>query len=161
MTDRHKEIDFIRALLRELSTLALATTDELGGPWVTPLFYLVDDDLTLFWLSSKTSLHSVNIKRLPKAAISVYRQAESWKDIQGVQMRGSITIVADKRRRSHLIKTYCRRFQLGAVFNLVISRCDLFAFRPEFARYIDNSRMFGTRTEFERGVLEKWTVVIP
>jgi len=161
MTDSQKEIDFIRALLREQSTLALATTDELGEPWVTPLFYIVDDDLTLFWLSSKTSLHSINIKRLPRASISVYRQAESWKDIQGVQMRGSITIVADKRRRSHLIKTYCRRFQLGAVFNLVISRCDLFAFRSEFARYIDNSRMFGTRTEFERGVLEKWTVLTP
>ena len=161
MTDSQKEFDFIRTLLREQSTLSLATTDELGEPWVTPLFYLVDDDLTLFWLSSKTSLHSVNIKRLPKAAISVYWQAESWKDIQGVQMRGSITIVADKRRRSHLIKTYCRRFQLGAVFKLAISRCDLFAFRPEFARYIDNSRMFGTRTELKRDVLEKWTALTP
>ena len=78
MTDSQKEFDFIRTLLREQSTLSLATTDELGEPWVTPLFYIVDDDLTLFWLSSKTSLHSINIKRSPRAAISVYRQGESW-----------------------------------------------------------------------------------
>ena len=81
---------------------------------MTPLFYIVDDDLTLFWLSSKTSSHSINLKRSPRAAISVYRQAESWKDIEGVQMRGSITIVADKRRRSRLDQDVLPAISVGS-----------------------------------------------
>ncbi len=156
MSDRKIELETISALLREQSTLALATTDETGEPWVTPLYYIVDEELTLFWLSSKASLHSINLSKLSRAAVTVYRHSESWRDIQGVQMRGSASRIDDPKRRREVIKTYCLRFKLGTIFNLVISRCDLFAFRPEFIRMIDNSKVFGNKKELRRGELGKW-----
>jgi uncharacterized protein YhbP (UPF0306 family) len=147
MGDRRKELETIAALLREESTLALATTDEQGQPCVAPLFYIADEELTLFWLSSRTSLHSRNLKRAPMAAAAIYRHTENWKEIRGVQLRGPVTVVTGKERRRALIAAYCERFQLGVLFKTAISRCSLYALRPVFFRYIDNSRVFGHKFE--------------
>jgi hypothetical protein len=147
MGDRQKQLETIAALLREESTLALATTDEQGQPCVAPLFYIADEELTLFWLSSETSLHSQNLKRTPAAAATIYRHTENWKEIRGVQLRGPVIVVDDPERRRALIKAYCERFQLGAVFKVAISQCGLYAMRPLFFRYIDNSKVFGHKFE--------------
>ena len=147
MGDRRKQLVTIAALLREQSTLALATTDEQGQACVAPLYYIVDEELTLYWLSSETSLHSENLKRVPSAAATIYRQTENWKEIRGVQLRGQVTVIADPGRRRALIKTYCERFQLGVLFKTAISQCSLYALRPVFFRYIDNSRAFGHQFE--------------
>jgi uncharacterized protein YhbP (UPF0306 family) len=152
-------MELIAALLRGQSTLALATTDEQGRPCVAPLFYLVDDELSIFWLSSETSQHSVNLARVPRASATVYRHAESWKEICGVQMHGAVTVITDQMRRKAQINLYCERFQLETVFRLVISRCALFAFTPDFFRYIDNSKWFGKKIELERDTLGEWTVL--
>ena len=143
MTGRQKQMETIAALLREQSTLALATTDEQGQPCVAPLYYIVDEDLSLYWLSSPASLHSQNLKRAPSAAATIYRPTENWKEIRGVQLRGPVTVISDSKRRRALIKAYCERFQLGALFKAAISQCNLYALRPVFFRYIDNSKLFG------------------
>ena len=148
LSDRPKKLEMIAALLREESTLALATADELGVPDVAPLFYLVDEGLTLYWLSSAASSHSQNLNKTPRAAVTVYRHAEHWKTICGVQMRGSVTAVTEQARCNALIKLYVERFQLGKIFRLAINKCTLYTFRPDFVRYIDNSKRFGYKFEF-------------
>jgi uncharacterized protein YhbP (UPF0306 family) len=67
-------------------------------------------------------------------------------------MRGFVTVIADKLRRAALIKAYCERFQLGAAFRLAIGRCKLYKLRPDFFRYIDNSRGFGCKFEVKLAV---------
>ena len=147
MIGRQKQLETIAALLREQSTLALATTDEQGQPCVAPLYYITDEELTLYWLSSETSLHSQNLKRAPTAAATIYRSTENWKEIRGVQLRGHVTVITDPTRRRALIKAYCERFQLGAIFKATISQCSLYALRPVFFRSIDNSKVFGHKFE--------------
>jgi uncharacterized protein YhbP (UPF0306 family) len=143
MNGTAKQMERIAALLRQESTLALATVDAQGEPCIAPLFYIADEHLALFWLSSPSSLHSRNIVRAPKASATVSRHAERWKDIRGVQMRGTVAVVTEPSRRKALIKLYCERFQLGSVFRLVIGRSRLYEFRPTFFRYLDNSKRFG------------------
>ena len=145
--DRAKQLNTLSTFLREENTLALATVDKHGGVSVAPLFYLVDEYLSLFWLSSPSSLHSQNLKRTPSAAATVYRHTENWKDIRGVQMRGLVTVITDRRRRRLLIKSYSERFKLGALFLPAIRRCSLYEFRPDFFRFIDNSKGFGYKFE--------------
>jgi len=150
MKDRQKEWERIGALLREQSTLALATVDEDGLASVAPLFYLVDEGLTLYWLSSEKSEHSRNVAREPRVAGTVYAEADRWKQIRGVQMRGVASTVTDPALRKKLIGEYCRRFHLGRVFQLVIRRSTLYALRPQFFRFIDNSSGFGAGFEWTR-----------
>jgi uncharacterized protein YhbP (UPF0306 family) len=148
--DRLEQLETLVTLLREENTLALATVDEHGDPSIAPLFYLVDEDLSLFWLSSPSSWHSQNLKKVPRAVATVYRHTESWNDIRGVQMRGLVTVVKDRRRRRLLIKSYSERFKLGTLFVAAISRCNLYEFRPNFFRFIDNSKGFGYKFELIR-----------
>ena len=67
MKEATKQLELIAALLREETTLSLATNSENSEASVAPLFYIADEELSLYWLSSKTSLHSLNLKRTPQA----------------------------------------------------------------------------------------------
>jgi uncharacterized protein YhbP (UPF0306 family) len=151
MSGTAKQMEMIAALLRQESTLALATVDSHGEPCIAPLFYIAGADLSLFWLSSPSSLHSRNLERAPQVSATVFRHAEKWKDIRGVQMRGAGTVITDTARRKALIKLYCERFQLGSVFRLAIGRSRLYEFRPTFIRYLDNSKRFGYTFEVTIG----------
>jgi uncharacterized protein YhbP (UPF0306 family) len=144
------QLKTIAAFLREESTVALATVDEQGEPCVASLFYIVDGDLNMYWLSSAASMHSRNLGRNPTASATVYRHTENWKEICGVQMRGRVEVVSEAERRSCLLKVYCERFNLGDVLRLAIGRSTLFQFRPKWFRYIDNSKRFGYKFEVMR-----------
>ena len=61
MRGARKQLELVAALLGEETTLSLATTGEDGQACVAPLFYIVDKELSLYWLSSESSLHSLNL----------------------------------------------------------------------------------------------------
>jgi len=117
----------------------------------------VDENLSLYWLSSESSLHSLNLARTPRAAATVYRGVENWKKIRGVQLRGAVSMVIEPVRRTALVKTYCERFKLGRVPRLVLRSSVLYCLEPEFFRYIDNTRGFGFKFELTRGP-ESWSL---
>jgi uncharacterized protein len=137
----------VAAFLQSQSTLSLATTSADGTPRAAPLFYLADDSLRLYWLSSPSARHSRNLKQNPRAAISVHCQTAAWKEIRGVQMRGKVDVVAARQERRALIEAYCARFQLEPIFADAIALSRLYRFQPEWTRYIDNSKRFGFKFE--------------
>ena len=155
-----RQLELIAALLREETTLSLATSGEGGAACVAPLFYIVDEEFSLYWFSSESSLHSLNLKRTPRAAATVYRNAESWREICGVQLSGEVSRVTEPGRRASLVKAYCERFKLGRVFRLALHTSDLYSLRPEFFRYIDNARDFGYKFELTRRP-EGWSITRP
>jgi uncharacterized protein YhbP (UPF0306 family) len=133
-------VEAIAELLRSQSTLALATVAEDGAARVTPLFYLVDEDLRLYWFSSRASEHSKSLRKNPDVAVTVYRPTERWREIRGVQMRGVAAAVGDRARRRAIAEAYAERFGLGKALRAGMARCGLYTFEPRWARYIDNSR---------------------
>jgi len=106
------------------------------------------DALRLFWFSSAASRHSRNLKRNPAAAVTVYRPTQQWREIRGVQMRGTVSVVRDPARRSAIAAAYSARFQLGTAFQAVQARSRLYEFQPSWIRYLDNSIRFGYKFEF-------------
>lgn len=157
MKATRKQLNRIAALLGEQTTLSLATTGESGEACVAPLFYIADAELSLYWVSSETSLHGVNLARTPLAAATIYRSVESWRQIRGVQLRGPVGKVTEPQRRAALLKTYCERFKLGRVLRLALQQSTLYRLEPEFLRYIDNSTVFGNKFEITRG-REGWSL---
>lgn len=134
-------------VLRSESTLALSTVGADGSARVAPLFYLPGEDLRLYWFSSSSSEHSRNLQRDAAAAVAVYRPADEWKKIRGVQMRGRVSAVKDKARREAITKDYIERFRLGTLFGAAMARSRLYEFEPRWLRYVDNSRRFGFKFE--------------
>jgi uncharacterized protein YhbP (UPF0306 family) len=160
MRGAQEQLESIAVLLAEETTLSLATAGEDGEPSVAPLFYLADEELSLYWLSSESSAHSENLARMPRASVTVYRSATSWRQIRGVQMRGLVSSVTQPRQRRAIIQAYGERFKLGTAFRLVIRRSVLYSFRPDWIRSIDNATGFGSRFELERSP-EGWIVSHP
>jgi len=160
MNKPQQHLEQVAALLREQTTFSLATTGEDGEPCVAPLFYMVGEELSLYWLSSPSSRHSRNLLKTPRAAAAVYGSAASWQEIRGVQMRGAVSIITEPKRRTALVKAYCERFQLGSVFRLAIRRSTLFVLQPDFIRFIDNARGFGSNVELARQA-HGWTLTPP
>lgn len=134
-------------LVKSQSTLALATCGADGGPRSAPLFYVADDGLRLYWFSSSSSEHSRNLKKNPSAAVTIFRPTEKWREIRGVQMRGTVSVVTDPARRRSIAGEYAGRFRLGSAIRAGMSRSSLFEFRPSWARYIDNRVRFGYKFE--------------
>jgi len=152
-----KQLELIAALLGEETTLSLATSGGGGEPCVAPLFYIADKELSLCWLSSESSSHSVNLERNAHAAATVYRNAQNWKEICGVQLGGAVSKVTEPELRAALVKAYCERFKLGRVFRLAVKQSVLYSLKPEFFRYIDNARGFGYKFELMRRP-EGWSI---
>jgi len=157
MNSARKQLELIAALLGEETTLSLATTGEQGQACVAPLFYIVDKELSLYWLSSEDSLHCLNLARTPRAAATVYRNADNWRTICGVQLRGVVSKVTEPQRRAALVKIYCERFKLGRVLRLAVRQSYIYCFTPDFFRYIDNACGFGFKFELTRGP-EGWSL---
>jgi uncharacterized protein YhbP (UPF0306 family) len=149
MNGKHmkSKLDRIRALLHSQTTLVLATAGEDSLPRSTPLFFIADDDLRLYWLSSRSSLHSRNCARNPEVSIAISKDAQRWQQIQGVQMQGSVSIVTDRSLRNEIASAYSARFQLGNLFAFTIRHSSLYCFTPSWVRYLDNSRRFGYKFE--------------
>ena len=141
------KLDPVRALLRSQTTLVLATAGEDSKPRSTPLFFIPDDDLRLYWFSSRSSLHSRNCARNPEASIAISTDARRWQQIKGVQMQGLVSMVTDRGLRNSIARAYTARFQLGELFRLIIRRSSLYCFTPSWVRSLDNSRRFGYKFE--------------
>jgi uncharacterized protein YhbP (UPF0306 family) len=160
MKSSRKQLDLIATLLNQETTLSLATTGEDGEPSVAPLFYIAGQELSLYWLSSPRSLHSLNLARMPRVSAAVYRGATRWKEIRGIQMRGSVSKITEPNLRAPILQAYCERFKLGRVFRIAIRHSTLYLLQPDFFRYIDNAKAFGYKFELTRRP-QGWTLAQP
>lgn len=61
-----------RGILETTSYMVLATADDTGPPWATPVWFAADGLDRLYWLSWPGSRHSVLIERRPEIALTVF-----------------------------------------------------------------------------------------
>jgi len=146
MSDEEK-LKAIETLVRSQSTLALSTVDAQGLPHAAPLFYLMGPGLELYWLSSSSSVHSRNLAADPRVAAAIYAPTERWNEICGVQIRGTASKITGRSLRRNILQEYRERFHLGNMFRLAIARSSLYVLRPQWIRYLDNTRHFGFKFE--------------
>ncbi|MEV6971206.1 pyridoxamine 5'-phosphate oxidase family protein [Hamadaea sp. NPDC051192] len=53
--------------------LTLATVDQDGHPWTSPVYFAADADLREFyWVSSPTAQHSLNLEKRPDVSLVVF-----------------------------------------------------------------------------------------
>ena len=52
--------------------MVLATADESGTPWATPVYFRARDDREFFWVSSPEARHSANIGVRPQVGIAIF-----------------------------------------------------------------------------------------
>jgi uncharacterized protein len=137
----------VRQFLTTQSTLALATVKANGDPQIAPLFYVSDDELNLYWLSSANSLHSINLTSHPQVAVTIYPTVWQWIHIRGLQIEGKAQTITDERIREEILRRYLLKFNLPASFDGQIAASTLYQLKPTWLRWLDNSVKFGFKAE--------------
>jgi nitroimidazol reductase NimA-like FMN-containing flavoprotein (pyridoxamine 5'-phosphate oxidase superfamily) len=80
----HEEI--ARQILDANSYMTLATADESGTPWASPVWFAPSEYRELFWISSPDARHSRNIAARPEIAIVIFDSTVAVGDAQAVYM---------------------------------------------------------------------------
>lgn len=84
-----------KKILNEVIYLTLGTVGEDNVPWVSPLFYAVDEKYNFYWISPKDSWHAKNNKFNKNASWVVFdTNAPKWEG-QGVYFVGKCEEMAN------------------------------------------------------------------
>lgn len=65
----------ILPIINSVQVGSLATINEDGSPWSTPLHFAIDEDRVV-WLSADNMQHSTNIERDPRVSIVIWSDTE-------------------------------------------------------------------------------------
>ena len=97
MNDRAKEI------IENVIYITLATVDESGQPWNTPLFSAYDKNYNFYWGSSRESQHSKNISFSSKVFIVIYDSIVPSGQGEGVYVKAKASELKDPAeiRKAH------------------------------------------------------------
>ncbi|BBO67491.1 hypothetical protein DSCA_14210 [Desulfosarcina alkanivorans] len=141
-------------LIQSESTLTLATAGQ-SGPWSAPVYFVCLDG-RFFFFSSPESRHIRQATTAGEASASLFHQADTWQDLRGIQMAGTIERIRSVSLSMKVLATYLKRFpftrsffpentppDLDTFFSTFKAR--LYAFTPADMYYVDNRFGFGSR----------------
>lgn len=77
----------IREYLKEAKMMQLATA-EGSQPWACSVWFASDEDLNIYWFSSTTRQHSVEIRKNPKVAATICLPQSPADVPRGLQLKG-------------------------------------------------------------------------
>jgi nitroimidazol reductase NimA-like FMN-containing flavoprotein (pyridoxamine 5'-phosphate oxidase superfamily) len=75
-----------RTIIDSNDYMVLATADEIGLPWASPVWYAPEEYRELFWVSSPEARHSRNLAARPELAIVIFDSTVAVGSGQGVYM---------------------------------------------------------------------------
>lgn len=136
----------IREYLETHDVLTLATLDE-GGPWATPLYYVSDDALDLFFLSDPTTRHCQAVARNPNVSAAIHEESAAWTDIRGLQLEGRVHPVDDEQAAERVLASYTAKFPFALALASLDGPHRFYRIQPRWLRLIDNSRGLGFKEE--------------
>lgn len=82
-----------RGILSSISYATVATVNEDGSPWNSPVYCAMDDAYNCYWLSSLESRHSQNILRTHQVFIVIYDSTSTAGE--GVYLQCQAKVIED------------------------------------------------------------------
>jgi hypothetical protein len=151
--------DYLRHYIAAHSTLSLATADG-ARPWAASVLYATDAPLNFYFISDPGTRHCLDLAGDGQVAATISDDCADWNKIAGVQLSGTAGPVP-AAERSQVEKLYLGKFQ--AVRQLLqapgsdqekriaerLGEAQFYRIMPQWLRYIDNSRAFGHKEEFQ------------
>ena len=85
----------VRAIVDATTYLTLATADEHGSPWASPVWFATDDYHEFVWASKPGARHSLNLAVRPDVALVVFDSRQRPGTGEGVYVRARAEEVPD------------------------------------------------------------------
>lgn len=84
-----------RAIIDQNTYMTLATVDDQGLPWASPVFFATGDYHDFFWVSAPTATHSRNIARRGEVGVVIFDSTAPAGTGQAVYMSARAEQVAE------------------------------------------------------------------
>ena len=97
--------EMTKDLIKENKFLSLATIDNDGNLWTTPLSYSYDNEYNFYFTSELDSQHIINIIDNPNVSFTIFDSTKRVSDVDGLQVRGIVGEV-DKEKLEEVVKNY-------------------------------------------------------
>ncbi|OQY90030.1 MAG: hypothetical protein B6D41_10040 [Chloroflexi bacterium UTCFX4] len=140
-----------QAYLRAHNVMTLATHGP-EGLWAAAVFY-VHENFDLYFLSSPSTRHSLNLAANPRVAVTIQEDYDDWRAIKGIQLEGNVTRL-EGLEQARAILLYGKKFSIvgniaraPAEIARAFSRVAWYRVTPTRVYFVDNSQAFGHRDE--------------
>jgi uncharacterized protein len=126
--------DIITLHLNSCSMMQVATSRD-NRPWVCTVYYVIDDELNMYWISTPTRRHSTEIETNTQTAVAIAVTHTPGQDVVGVQGEGNSMRVLDSDEIAHAIELYSDKYKTGAAWkhDFLAGKNEhvVYRFRPE------------------------------
>ena len=86
MTDEHDLGPVAKAIIDANLYMVLGTADQIGQPWVSPVYYAPAEYREFFWVSKPDASHSRNLEARGEVSIVIFDSSAPINTGQGVYM---------------------------------------------------------------------------
>jgi hypothetical protein len=86
----------VRGIIDAGRYMTIATADESGRPWGSPVWYAPDEYREFFWISSPDVRHSLNLAVRPEVSLVIFDSTVTPGEGQAVYMTAVAGAVADE-----------------------------------------------------------------
>ena len=144
---RSTVLDYLRD--HRVATLATCCKE---APWASAVFY-VNDGFTLFFLSSATTRHCMNLSGNKRIAVTIQEDYADWLEIKGVQIEGSASEISGAEE-AKARRLYGEKFpvvgklaQAPAAIVKALAKVRWYKVVPHRLYFVDNAAGLGHRDE--------------
>lgn len=143
----------VQAYLRDhqVATLATHSGEDI---WAAAVFY-VNAGYALYFLSSPTSRHCVNLAQNPRVALTIQEDYADWLEIKGVQIEGFVSELSGEEEKLAR-RLYGQKFpivgklaQAPEAIVKALAKVRWYKIVPLRLYYIDNAVGLGHRDEVD------------
>lgn len=143
----------VQAYLRDhqVATLATHSGEDI---WAAAVFY-VNAGYALYFLSSPTSRHCVNLAQNPRVALTIQEDYADWLEIKGVQIEGFVSELSGEEEKLAR-RLYGQKFpivgtlaQAPEAIVKALAKVRWYKVVPQRLYYIDNAVGLGHRDEVD------------
>ena len=145
----------ILAYLREHNSATIATCGP-DGAWAAAVFYVHDEDLTLFFLTDPATRHGRDMAANGQVAATIQEDYHDWRRIKGIQLVGTAELVTGPLELARAWRLYLAKFPfvkdfLGAPGEFLdayagkMGKVRFYRLTPSKMWFSDNERHFGKR----------------
>src|SRR3989338_6341933 len=93
-----------KRIINKILYITIATVDESGQPWNTPVYSAFDEDYNFFWVSAKQSQHSQNIAKNQNIFLAIYDSTVVEGAGRGVYIKAEAVMLTDESEINHATK---------------------------------------------------------
>ena len=141
-------------LIRGQRTMVLATSRD-ESPWTAPVYYVYHPP-GFYFFSNPEARHIAQAQSSRPTAVSIFSDSDVWKNIQGLQMTGTIHAISKRAEKMQALGRFLMKFPMARSFlqdgetshkagRRIGDKVQLYVFRPKTILYMNNQFGFGRR----------------